>query len=49
VKCFVVVDECPYVCIEFDVIIDVNNSVFAFLNVRRVFNKMSVRLCISRS
>jgi len=43
------VDECPYVGIEFDVIIDVNTSIFAFLNVRRVFNKVSVRLCIGRS
>jgi len=40
------VDERPYVGIEFDVIIDISTSVFAFLNVRRVFNKGSVRLCI---
>jgi len=28
--------------IEVDVIIDVNTSVFAFLNVRRVFNKLCI-------
>jgi len=39
-------NEWPYVGIEFDVMTDVIISVFAFLNVRRVFNKMSVRLCI---
>ena len=37
-------NECPYVGIEFDVMTDVIISVFAFLNVRRVFNKVSVRL-----
>jgi len=42
-------NECPYVGIKFDVMTDVIISVFAFLNVRRVFNKMSVRLCIGRS
>jgi len=41
-------NECSYVGIECDVVTDVIISVFAFLNVRRVFNK-SVRLCISRS
>ena len=42
-------DECPYVGVECDVITDVITSVFACFNVRRVFNKMSVWLCVGRS
>jgi len=43
------VDECPYVGVECDVITDVITSMFAFLNVRCIFNKITLRLCIGRS
>ena len=34
-------DECPYVGVECDIMTDVITSVFAFLNVCRVFNKIN--------